>query len=105
MPTFSEWKEASVSSLVGNMCVSNFRFKLEFISGGGNDLYIDNINISYNNTTSLRDMLSVETTIYPNPTDNKLNVSSEEKIDQILVFDCSGRTVIELNEINGFTVL
>ena len=27
IPTFTEWKEASVSSLVGNMCVSNFRFK------------------------------------------------------------------------------
>ena len=104
IPTFSEWKEASVSSLVGNMCVSNFRFKLEFISGGGNDLYIDNINISYNNTTSLSDILSMETTIYPNPAKNELRVSSEEKMDQILVFDCVGRTVMELTEINDFTV-
>ena len=38
-------EKASVSSLVGNMCF-NFRFKLEFTSGGGNDLYIDNIDIS-----------------------------------------------------------
>ena len=104
IPTFSEWKEASVSSLVGNMCVSNFRFKLEFISGGGNDLYIDNINISYNNTTSLSDMQPVETTIYPNPAKNELRVLSEEKMDQILVVDCAGRTVMERSEINDFTV-
>ena len=104
IPTFTEWKEASVSSLVGNMCVSNFRFKLEFTSGGGNDLYIDNINISYNNTTSLSEKLSIETTIYPNPTKDELRVSSEEKIDQILVFDCAGRTIMELTEINDFTI-
>ena len=86
------------------MCVSNFRFKLEFISGGGNDLYIDNINISYNNTTSLSDMQPVETTIYPNPAKNELRVLSEEKMDQILVVDCAGRTVMERSEINDFTV-
>ena len=86
------------------MCVSNFRFKLEFTSGGGNDLYIDNINISYNNTTSLSEKLSIETTIYPNPTKDELRVSSEEKIDQILVFDCAGRMVMELTEINDFMV-
>jgi hypothetical protein len=46
-----EWKEASVNSILGPFCVENFRFKIEFVSGGGNNLYIDNINISYENTT------------------------------------------------------
>ena len=37
-------------------------------------------------------------------TKNELRVSSEEKIDQILVFDCAGRTIMELTEINDFTI-
>ncbi len=104
IPTFSEWKEASVSSIIGNMCVSNFRFKLEFVSGGGNDLYIDNINISYNNTTSIRDIQQMKTSIHPNPTKNAITISSEEKIKQISVYDYSGRDIAVLNNINGFIV-
>ena len=102
IPAFSEWKEAVVQGVIGSFCVPNFRFKLEFNSGGGNDLYIDNINISYNNTSSLSDMQPMETTIYPNPAKNELRVSSEEKMDQILVVDCAGRTVMERSEINDF---
>ena len=49
LPSFDEWKEATVSSILGPYCVENFRFKFEFKSGGGNDLFIDNINISYEN--------------------------------------------------------
>ena len=48
-------------------------------------------------------MQSVETTIYPNPAKNELQVLSEEKMDQILVVDCAGRTVMERSEINDFT--
>ena len=49
-------------------------------------------------------MQPVETTIYPNPAKNELRVLSEEKMDQILVVDCAGRTVMERSEINDFTV-
>ena len=29
IPTFSEWKEATVTSIIGPLCVQNFRFKFE----------------------------------------------------------------------------
>ncbi|MGD1847327.1 MAG: M43 family zinc metalloprotease [Salibacteraceae bacterium] len=44
-PTASEWNTITVP-LTSNFLRENFRFRFEFESGGGNNLYIDDINIT-----------------------------------------------------------
>ena len=100
IPTFSEWKEATVTSIIGPLCVQNFRFKFEFQSGGGNNLYIDNINISYENTTGVSKSFISEISIYPNPTNDILNVVSSNSFSKIQVLDMMGKEVLMKNESN-----
>ena len=100
IPTFSEWKEATVTSIIGPLCVQNFRFKFEFQSGGGNNLYIDNINISYENTTGVSKSFISEISIYPNPTKDILNIVSSNSFSKIQVLDMMGKEVLMKNESN-----
>ena len=100
IPTFSEWKEATVTSIIGPLCVQNFRFKFEFQSGGGNNLYIDNINISYENTTGVSKSFISEISIYPNPTNDILNIVSSNSFSKIQVLDMMGKEVLIKNESN-----
>ena len=93
IPTYSEWKEANIVSLIGPFCVSNFRFKFEFNSGGGNNLYIDNINISYKNTTGTDSFINQEISVYPNPSSDFLKISALKNIDEINIYDIMGKQV------------
>ena len=93
IPTYSEWKEANIVSLIGPFCVSNFRFKFEFKSGGGNNLYIDNINISYENTTGTNSFNNQEISVYPNPSSDFLKISAFKNIDEINFYDIMGKKV------------
>ena len=93
IPTYSEWKEANIVSLIGPFCVSNFRFKFEFNSGGGNNLYIDNINISYENTTGTDSFVNQEISVYPNPSSDFLKISAFKNIDEINIYDIMGKHV------------
>lgn len=93
IPTYSEWKEANIVSLIGLFCVSNFRFKFEFNSGGGNNLYIDNINISYGNTTGTDSFINQEISVYPNPSSDFLKISAFKNIDEITIYDIMGKQV------------
>ena len=82
------------------MCVPNFRFKFEFISGGGNDLYIDNINISYTNNTSINSLQNQNASIHPNPSDDVVYVKASDFIKNITIYDCMGREVLFSENIN-----
>ena len=97
LPSYSEWKEASISSIIGPFCVQNFRFKFEFESGGGNNLYIDNINISYENTTSINPSFYNEVSIYPNPVKDQLTINATNYFSQIHLLDIMGKTVLTKN--------
>tara|TARA_B100001093_G_scaffold188189_1_gene180717 strand:+ start:6116 stop:8170 length:2055 start_codon:yes stop_codon:yes gene_type:complete len=105
LPSFDEWKEATISSILGPYCVENFRFKFEFKSGGGNDLFIDNINISYENTTSLNSSISNGISIYPNPSSNLLNVTSSNKINHVKLYDLTGKIVVNKGDLSKEKIL
>jgi PKD repeat protein len=44
-PSASDWEEVIITNISSSFWVDNFRFKFKFTSGGGNNIYIDDINI------------------------------------------------------------
>jgi hypothetical protein len=59
--------------------VDNFRFKFRFESDGGNNIYIDDINLysggpSDNLVVGLNETELANTQVFPNPADDELNV-------------------------------
>ena len=101
LPSFGDWREATITSLIGPFCVQNFRFKFEFESGGGNDLYIDNINISYENTTAINTSNKNEVSIFPNPANNNLTISSSKIISEFAVFDIMGKQLLSNKKVHS----
>lgn len=88
-----EWKEALVQNTTSEYYVPNFRFKFDFQSDGGNNIYIDDINI-YSTITGIQEADEfVRLNVYPNPADDVLT----------LVYYTSGKTDVtfELVDVIG----
>ena len=72
----SEWTIGITK--ITNYASSGFRFRFEWTSGGGNNIYIDDINVN-GSALSVSDALANELSIYPNPASNVLYISGLEK--------------------------
>lgn len=64
----SEWQEITVSNITPAFFGPNFKFKFEFLSDNGNNIYIDNVNL----TTQLVGVKDLQESVamfemYPNP--------------------------------------
>lgn len=94
-----QWGYAEVTTISASYHVSNFRVRFEFISDGGNNLYIDDVNINGINV-GLEQVFGNDAPtlrVMPNPAkDNAqavLNVSQGGKVN-VDVLDVLGRTVV-----------
>lgn len=111
----NDWTTIHMTNVTSSYYVDNFRYKFEFESDGGNNIYLDDINI-YDGAPS-DDLIigidEVEVTvggfsIYPNPTEDELNIefslSGIEKA-QITIADISGKvaqkSIVLANEGNN----
>ena len=97
-PTGSDWKVISISpNTLNNFLVSNFRFKFKFVNGGGNDLFIDDINLS--GSVSINELEGINSLkIQPNPViDNSvISFYSNSNLTNVTLdlYDAMGRLVI-----------
>lgn len=63
-----QWKYAEVANISANFHSSDLRFRFEFESNGGNDLFIDDVNISGQGVGIEQfDQQSATVLVYPNP--------------------------------------
>lgn len=97
----ADWTTVHVTNITASYFVDNFRFKFEFEGQGGNNFYLDDINL-YAGPPSNTIVLGIaeageiaELSIYPNPTDAELNVRftlSSNHITQLNIQDITGKT-------------
>jgi PKD repeat protein len=109
-PSFpSDWVTVHMTNVTSDFFVENFRFKFRFEGNGGNNFFIDDINIypgapSDELVLGLTNELGLaELSVYPNPADNEANVRftlpSVTRLS-VDVCDLSGK-VISHSMING----
>lgn len=96
VPTAAQWRTETVTFNAAQMASSNVRVKFEFYSDGGNDIYIDDINIfGATGVMTPEDGIS-SFDVYPNPAQDNTTVEfSLEDREQINVelVDMTGRVV------------
>jgi PKD repeat protein len=104
-PTPADWVTVHMTNVTAAYWVPNFRFKLQFTAGGGNNVYIDDINLyagdpSDNIVLGLTDLESLQDiNLFPNPTDNELQISFTSQTGDQLDFaitDLSGKLIKSL---------
>lgn len=99
IPTASDWKQVSMNLLFMQDAFPEFRMRFEFTSGGGNNLYIDDIQLTtITPVSNLRDD-QLALNVIPNPSTDLpvLQILSGEEGDQnaqIEIVDVMGRDVV-----------
>lgn len=101
-PSASQWETVSITNIVSSFWTPNFRFKFEFVSGGGNNVYIDDINLA--DPSDISSSVAEENGInffrvYPNPASTITNVSLNTetvKDIEIEVLDMIGKKVMTI---------
>lgn len=73
IPTASEWQEVTVTNINSTYWNSKFRFKIVYVGGGGNNIYLDDINLDAVINVPEVDWVK-DVNIYPNPSQDQANI-------------------------------
>lgn len=89
----NEWAHEEVT-IPSNFLTGNLMVKFLLKNDGGNDLYLDNVNIAHPDALYVEEEKSKsEIDLYPNPSNGAFTIQSNEPIEQISIIDASGRLV------------
>ncbi len=94
----SQWQESQITNITASYLTSNFRIKFSFETGGGNNLYIDDINIT--GPVGVEDLTyDFNLSSFPNPFDGNTTISFElnnETETEVAIYDVIGKKVMVL---------
>jgi len=102
IPSEDDWKTVTVTNINETYFVPNFRYKFEFVSESGNNIYIDDINIFSPDYVGLNDNINVQTkkaNLYPNPTSQTSNLvlnGYQQSAVAIQLYDMHGRSLMHI---------
>ncbi len=99
----SDWSSKTISNLQNYLGKPSVMFKFEFTTGGGNNLYIDDINIGNTFGISTPDYLNtnIGLTVFPNPSEGVFTVAYQTKENDntfVQVVDITGRVLYSTTE-------
>ena len=114
VPTNAQWKDITVTSIVGGFLTDGFKYKFLFTSGKGNNLYLDNINIYGTDTlgnqvgspTSITEFINVNNVnVYPNPANDNVSIAidltNRQELLSVGIYDLLGKKVLSVFEGNA----
>lgn len=103
--TDDDWTTVHMTNVTSSFFTGDFRMKFTFESDGGNNFFIDDINI-FNSAEAGLETLSQEISevlVYPVPTNSELNVSfglMESNRTNLEIIDITGKSV-QVESVNG----
>jgi hypothetical protein len=83
-----------VSNIPASYQTNNVLIQFEFTSGGGNDLYIDDINIVDVDALSVPDRLAESWSIHPNPATESFRIEGHFTQQHVELFTLEGRLAL-----------
>lgn len=93
VPLAEDWAEVLVSNIPPGYQTNNLLIQFEFFSGGGNDLYLDDINIVDVDALNVPDLLAESWAIQPNPATESFRVEGHFSQQHVELFTLEGRLV------------
>jgi PKD repeat protein len=99
----SQWRVDSIINLSGYAGNPSVRFKFEFTGDGGNNLYIDNINLDNSTSISNPEVEGFNFELFPNPAQDETSLHfslRSAKMVSVQVLDMLGRIVKSIDAKN-----
>ena len=105
----ADWTTVHMTNVTSQYFVKDFRYKFKFENDGGNNFYLDDINIYLGGPSDVlvgleeSYMVSNEISLFPNPTEDVLNVMFELQTVQpikLTVYDLAG-SVVKVIDVMG----
>lgn len=94
----ADWDSGSI--LIDNpaQLTESFRVKFSFLAMGGNNIYVDNINIESDAPVGIGEMTGAALSIYPNPAQDHLNITGQSltEYDFMDVFNANGALITSM---------
>ncbi|MBL7931314.1 MAG: T9SS type A sorting domain-containing protein [Bacteroidia bacterium] len=99
-PSSDEWR-LETASIPNSLASGIVRFKFVFTSGGGNNIFIDDIEVDGNSTLGVQENVAKNAIkMYPNPVADDLHfesIAGKADIEQIVIYDMLGKQVFSQN--------
>lgn len=91
----NQWNNGIVTNIPASFLVDNLMVKFIFEASGGNNLFIDNIQITHPSTLGIKEYLLKQASIYPNPTSNNviLEVPNQISVQSIELMETNGKMI------------
>ena len=101
-PGASQWTEYTITNIPSSYLTEDFRLKFQFTSGGGNNIYIDDINLYDPATVDMTENVSsnLNFMVFPNPVEENTIITfnlMEQQNVLITLTDILGRNVSIIN--------
>ncbi len=96
VPNSTQWEHTDVTNISNSYLTPSFRYRFEFSSDGGNNIYLDDINLSGPLGTPIITDESIALVLYPNPADDNISIRFDVPSSQnvaVSLKDMLGRTV------------
>ena len=97
VPNAEQWKSNLVEILTAQYLVEDLLFRFRFASGGGNNIYLDNINIGHPASLDLVSEAAMSPLeLYPNPTRDRVYIrtTNGEVVNEIQVYNAQGQLMV-----------
>jgi len=105
VPTAADWREVAITSIPSMYLTNNVIVRFEFYSGGGNDFYLDDINVFDASTASVKEPGLQEWYLAPNPTSEGFRIDGPFPMQDVEIFSMDGkRLFVQANFPTGNTV-
>ncbi|MCB0476986.1 MAG: T9SS type A sorting domain-containing protein [Crocinitomicaceae bacterium] len=87
-------------TIPNNFKVSNFMYKMVWKNTGGNNIFIDDINIAYLGTAGIEENVLSGLSVYPNPFGDNITIKAQSEMNEaeIKIFDARGKLVKSLKK-------
>ncbi len=96
VPEDEEWENVIINNISSSYFTSDFMVKFEFTAGGGNDVYIDNVNVYDPAQVGVEEQVDLSMMVYPNPTKGlvQIDLNRIQHNPVITIYDVSGKQVL-----------
>ncbi|MGB1039286.1 MAG: T9SS type A sorting domain-containing protein [Flavobacteriales bacterium] len=91
-----------LSGVPASTSFEKFVFLVNSSTATPDSIFLDNFRFLFDNSVGINENKSINTLkLFPNPFSNQITVESKVQIDQIRVMDLTGKTLIDITEINN----